>query len=108
MVDFLGAKTKKNRQQSEEMKARERRNSRGPYKLMLYIHTCEHMYALRTRIFNKNRVIYFAYLYRYLQGTFVYSLYSCVHVCTHNGPTYYFLFSMRVLTTYIDIKTTDA
>jgi hypothetical protein len=35
LVDFLGAKTKKNRQQSEEMKARERRN-RGPDKLMLY------------------------------------------------------------------------
>lgn len=94
MVDFLGAKTKKNRQQSEEMKARERRN-RGPDKLMLY----EREYSTK---------IDTLLLYLYLQGTFVYSLYSCVHMCTHNEPTYYFLFSMRVLTTYIDIKTTDA
>ena len=79
MVDFLGAKTKKNRQQSEEMKARERRN-RGPDKLMLY----EREYSTK---------IDTLLLYLYLQGTFVYSLYSCVHMCTHNEPTYFIFYA---------------
>ena len=97
MVDFLGAKTKKNRQQSEEMKARERRN-RGPDKLMLY----EREYSTK---------IDTLLLYLYLQvPSCIRCIHVCVHMCTHNEPTYYFLFSMRVLTTYIDItcKTTDA
>ena len=68
MVDFLGAKTKKNRQQSEEMKARERRN-RGPDKLMLY----EREYSTK---------IDTLLLYLYLQ---VPSCIRCIHVytCVH-------------------------
>ena len=32
-------------------------------------------------------------LYLYLQGTFVYSLYSCVHMFTHNEPTYFIFYA---------------
>ena len=58
MVDFLGAKTKKNRQQSEEMKmkARERRN-RGPT-LMLY----EREYSTKIDIYFASLSLFTGYL----------------------------------------------
>ena len=69
MVDFLGAKTKKNRQQSEEMKARERRN-RGDLQVKMLFTFYEREYSTKIER-------YTLLLYLYLQGTFVYSLYSC-------------------------------
>ena len=72
MVDFLGAKTKKNRQQSEEMKARERRN-RGPDKLMLY----EREYS--TKI---HECRYFASLSLFTGYLRVFAVFMCAHVYT--------------------------
>jgi hypothetical protein len=72
LVDFLGAKTKKNRQQSEEMKmkARERRN-RGPT-LMLY----EREYSTKIELYT---LLISIVIYR------VPSCIRCIHVymCVH-------------------------